>query len=105
MTDTVSATVPLDNVQHHFGTIRSTDPLTVESSPRQWEYAVSLRLELDRFAPQVVRLPVKVSATVTVDSGELGCLIVGDDWTTLLGRMPPDAGPGSHTIDVTWEHG
>jgi SAM-dependent methyltransferase len=106
MTAEVFATsIPLENAFHHGGTIRSKAPLTVESSPLQWDYAVSVRLALDEHAPKVLQLPVKVSAEVIVDQGELGCLLVGEDWTTLLGSVPPTAGPGQHTVDLMWERG
>jgi SAM-dependent methyltransferase len=106
MTESVAAaSVPLENVLHHGGTILSRDPLTVESSPKQWEYAVSVPLALTEQAPHLVRLPVQVAVTVAVQSGELGCLLVADDWTTLLARTPPTAGPGPHTIELIWEHG
>jgi SAM-dependent methyltransferase len=106
MSESVGATtVCPESVYLHGGTILSTAPLTVESSPKQWEYAVSVPLSLAELAPQLQRLPVQVSAVVSVQSGELGCLLVADDWTTLLGSVPPNAGPGTHSVDILWEHG
>ncbi len=104
-TEAFAISIPLEHAIRHGGIVRTTAPLTVESSPQQWAYAVSVRLALDEHAPQLVELPVQVSAKVTVDSGELGCLLVADDWTTLLGSVPRVAGPGRHTVDLIWEHG
>jgi hypothetical protein len=66
-TETPSVPVLIENVVHHGGTIRSNVPLTVETSPRQWDYAVSVRLVLATHAPQL-RLPVQVSVAVSVES-------------------------------------
>jgi SAM-dependent methyltransferase len=106
MTELVPAvSVPLAPINHHGGTILSTEPLTVETSPQQWEYAISLRLELAALSAKLSRLPLKVSAAVTVLSGELGCLLVADDWTTPLGRVPPNVRPGTGMVELIWEHG
>lgn len=98
-------TVSLEKVSHHGGTVRSKNPLTVETSPLQWAYAVSVRLALPENSPHFAQLPIRVSARVSVESGQLGCLLAGDDWETLLGRMPPTVGAGRYTIDLIWEQG
>jgi SAM-dependent methyltransferase len=95
----LDVSLKLSNVTPHAGCIiRSTEPLTIQSSPRQWQYAVSVSLparELD--------LPLTVSATVSVESGELGCLLVARDMTTLVGGIPLSVRGGRHTIDLLLE--
>jgi hypothetical protein len=51
-------------------------------------------------ASQPLVLPAKVSASVKVQSGELGCLLVADDFTTILARVPPPVRGGHHTVDL-----
>jgi SAM-dependent methyltransferase len=100
---TLAGAIPirLDNPHRHAGTIRSTTPLTVESPPEQWAYAISLPLPPE--APRALRAPLKVSASVVVESGELGCLIVAHDWRTVLGGMTPPARAGHHTLELFLE--
>jgi SAM-dependent methyltransferase len=97
--------VPLERFHRHAGRIRQEQPLTFESRPQIWDYAVSLPLTLDECSARQIDLPIKVSADVTVDDGTLGCLIVGDDWVTMLGDLMPSVGPGRHTIELLWERG
>lgn len=78
--------------------------MTVETDTHQWAYAMSVELLLDELAPHL-SLPVEVSAQVRVESGELGCLVVARDLKTQLGPMPPNAGPGTHTIRLIWDTG
>jgi len=64
-----------------------------------------VRLALADYEPSLARLPLLVSANVTVESGTLGCLLVGEDWTTVLGPEALPVGPGSHTVYLVWERG
>jgi SAM-dependent methyltransferase len=91
-----------DRLRYHGGRILSDDPLKVETSPRQWDYAISLPLKLVDL-PHVQRLPIDVTATVTVESGDLGCLIVGTDWQALAGAAPPTVTQGRHAVSLKWE--
>jgi len=103
MTDTRETTIDLTRPRQHHATIRSHAPLTVESSSRQWAYAVSVALSSP--SPGGVQPPLKVVAEVSVESGELGCLLVDRDLKTLLGDMAPAVGAGSHTIELFLERG
>jgi SAM-dependent methyltransferase len=105
MMTTFATEVPLERLVRHAGTIRNRRPLTFESTPQPWAYTASVPLALEEYASKQVDLPIKVSAKVTVDDGTLGCLLVADDWVTLLGGMPPAMGPGRHTVNVIWERG
>ena len=102
---TLATPVPLDRFYHHAGSMLQRRPLTFESTPQQWAYTVSVPLALNRHAAQPIDLPIKVSADVTVDNGTLGCLLVADDWVTMLGSVPPSMGPGHHTVNMIWERG
>jgi 2-polyprenyl-3-methyl-5-hydroxy-6-metoxy-1,4-benzoquinol methylase len=82
----------------HAGTIHPGDPLTVESIPAQWAYTVSVPIELGHH-----QLPVVVSATVSVQEGTLGALVVAQDLTTVLARVPPSVRAGTHSLDVVVE--
>ena len=97
--------VPLGGVSRHGGTILSTEPLRIETSPGQWAYAVSVPITLAGRRAPFDRLPLQVSVRVRVESGFLGCLLVGDDWTTLYCRTPVTAGPDQGTADLVWEQG
>ena len=91
-------------IRKHAGCIvESESPLTVQSSPDQWHYAVSVALGDAIAASQPLVFPAKVSASVNVRSGELGCLLVADDFTTILARVPPSVPAGHHTVDVVLE--
>ncbi len=91
-------------IRTHAGCIvESESPLTVQSSPDQWHYAVSVALGDAIAASQPLLLPARVSASVNVKSGELGCLLVADDFTTILARVPPSVPGGHHTVDLVLE--
>lgn len=96
---------PFEEVTCHVGTVKSADPLVVESSPRQWDFAASLRLVSATNGSPIEDLPVMVSAEVVVETGELGCLLVGEDWNMLLGLPAHTVGPGTHKVDLIWERG
>jgi hypothetical protein len=98
-TEVSGAPVSLDDVRVHLGSIRSVEPLIVESSTQQWAYAVSIQLPPD----DALRVPIKVSVTASVESGELQLLVVGDDFKTQLGPGATPVGPGSHVIDALWQ--
>jgi len=97
--------IPLDNAYVHGGRICMNSPLTVESSPAQWAYAISVPLTSGDNATDGVQLPMSVSITAHVETGELECLLVADDWDTLLGSVPPAVGPGRHHVNLPWERG
>src|SRR5690349_12559811 len=88
----------LPGLVKHAGTIHPGDPLTVESIPAQWAYTVSVPIELGHH-----QLPVVVSATVSVQEGTLGALVVAQDLTTVLARVPPSVRAGTHSLDVVVE--
>jgi len=101
MTSIAPSAVALTDVRRHVGVIRSLRPLAVESAPDRWAYAVSVpltRQESNAF-------PLRVTANVVVEAGVLGCLIVANDWTTLLGTPSPSIGVGRSTVELTWEQG
>ena len=97
--------IRLKKVDRHAGTIlsRAPLPLKVETDPQQWSYAISVRLARAEHATLVQHLPIAVFARVTVESGTLGCLLVEDDWRSLLGRSTPTLGVGTHTVVLVWE--
>jgi SAM-dependent methyltransferase len=97
------ASISRDRFYQHGGTVLSNEPLKVETSPQQWDYAISLPLKLADHAPHLQRLPVDVAVKVTVESGELGCLIVGTDWRALAGAAPPTVNEGTHVVSLKWE--
>lgn len=102
----VTTSISLDKVKRHGGsTIRSHNPLTVETSPRQWGYAVSVPLRRPGDPFRVYAAPVLITVRVTVESGELGVLLVGEDLTTSLGTGPGPVPAGTHTVFVAWESG
>jgi SAM-dependent methyltransferase len=98
-----SVEIALDTPKRHAGVVHSGAPLTVETPPAQWSYAVSIPLRNGLRPRGPLALPVKVLASVSVQSGELGCLLIGPDWTTLLGESPAPVGPGQHTISLLLE--
>jgi SAM-dependent methyltransferase len=98
-----SVDITLDTPKHHAGIVRSSAPLTVETPAAQWSYSVSIPLRGGIQPRGPLQLPVKVVTTVSVESGELGCLLIGPDWTTLLGHLPSPVGPGQHTINLLLE--
>jgi hypothetical protein len=101
-----ATSISLERLLHLPGTsVRSLDPLVVETSPGAWTYALALPLVLDELAPHLQGPPATITVRVTVESGELGCLLVGSDWTTILGHVPPAVGKGRHVIRAGWEHG
>ena len=87
--------IPLTGLLNHAATIRSADPLTVESIPAQWAYTVSLPVELGDH-----ELPVTIAGHVVVHEGTLGAVVVASDLTTVLAHVPPSVGVGQHTIEV-----
>lgn len=103
--ETHPTSIQFDDVLAHSGTILSRVPLTAESSPAQWSYALSLPLDLDRHARGSVQLPLRLRVRVRVESGELGCVLVADDWVTLLGSVSASATKGDHTVDLLWDRG
>jgi hypothetical protein len=94
--------LPLDSVSRHGGTIRSRQPLIVETSLQPWDYAVSLVLAHVDHRPPPLFLNEAAIVTVSVEAGELSLLLVGDDWSTAIGEVPPSLGEGTHTVAVTW---
>jgi hypothetical protein len=101
-----ATSIPLEHKLHPTGaTVRSLDPLVVETSPSPFSFAISLPLILGEHAPRLCSLPVVLTVRVTVESGELGFLIVGSDWMTLLGPEPPSVARGNHTVRVRWDYG
>jgi SAM-dependent methyltransferase len=98
-----SVSIGLDKPKRHAGIVHSSTPLTVETPAAQWSYSVSVPLKRGVRPNGPLDLPVKVLATVSVHSGELGCLLVGQDWTTLLGQLAPPVGWGHHTIALHLE--
>jgi hypothetical protein len=44
-----------------------------------------------------------VAAEVTVHEGLLGCVIVADDLTTVLARIPPPVGKGEGRLEIVME--
>src|SRR5581483_3309372 len=102
---TVATEVPLDRLVRHAGKVLGGRPLTFESTPQQWAYTASVPLALEEYTSQAIDLPIRISADVTVDGGTLGCLLVAEDWVTLLGSTPPSMGPGRHRVNVIWERG
>lgn len=99
--------VPLtrDTVVSHGGRLLSDEPLTVESAPEQWAYAASVKLKLPTGKQASARGDLTVVVEVDVQSGELGCLLVAEDWTTMVGPVPSGKGPGRHTIRLLREPG
>ena len=97
-----STDVPLNTLLHHAGTLRSRDPLVVESLPDRWVYTVSFPLQTSQ-ASSGSTLPLVVTADVTVHEGELGALLVAKDLTTPIARLPPAVGTGRHTIELLLE--
>jgi predicted O-methyltransferase YrrM len=102
MTVAFEASLSRERVQQHSGTILSDNPLKVATSPRQWDYAISLPLKLADL-PHLPRLPADITAKVTVESGELGLLIVGTDWQALAAAAPPMVSHGTHVVSLKWE--
>jgi SAM-dependent methyltransferase len=98
-----SVDIHLDTLKRHAGVVHSSAPLSVETPAAQWSYSVSIPLRGGIHPHGPLRLPVKVIASVSVQSGELGCILVGPDWTTLLGQLPPPVGPGVHSITLLLE--
>ena len=94
--------VRLDAPERHTGTIHSLEPLTVESAPEQWAYAISVSLR-DALATGPPRMPFTVSTKVTVHSGQLQSLLTAQDLKTPLGPLPPVVSAGSHTLDMLFE--
>lgn len=92
--ETVTLQVHLAQAHHHACTILDTDPLTFESDSQQWAYAISLPVRCHASGAEAIRLLVDV----TVKSGELGMLMVGSDWSTPLGPVPPGVRAGRHTV-------
>jgi hypothetical protein len=103
MSTSSSVAIALNVIKQHAGVIRSQEPLTVESADECWSYAVSTKLKLSANPPQLRALPLKVVAKVVVESGVLGCLLVADDWTTLVGTPAPPCGPGVNLFELAWE--
>ncbi len=99
-----SVDIGLDTPKRHAGVVHSSTLLSVETPAAQWSYSVSIPLRAGVHPHGPLRLPVRVVATVSVKTGTLGCLLVGPDWTTVLGRLPPAVGPGLHTITLLLEH-
>ena len=98
-----STAIALNAIKLHEGVIRSREPLTVESGGECWSYAVSTKLKLSANPPELRALPLQVVAKVVVESGVLGCLLVADDWTTLVGTPAPPCGPGINLFELAWE--
>jgi hypothetical protein len=98
LNDPAGASVDLAGLIQHAATIRSTTPLTVESSPQQWSYILSLPLELAAQQP-----PIVIATRLTVHAGIVGALVVASDMETILARIPAEAGPGRRAIDITLE--
>ena len=96
--DTAWTSLELSDVQEHAATIRSRQPLTVESDPKQWSYAISLPLELPGQRP-----PLVIAAHVEVRQGLVGALVVASDLKTVLARIPPPAGRGRHVLEIVLE--
>ena len=103
MTVAFEASIARDRFYQHGGRILSNEPLKVETTAQQWDYAISLPLRLADHSARLRGLPVDVTARVTVESGELGCLIVGTDWRSLAGASPPTVGEGTHLVQLKWE--
>jgi hypothetical protein len=96
--DTAGASVDLAGLIQHAVTIRSKTPLVVESSPQQWSYILSLPLELANQRP-----PVVIATRLTVQAGIVGALVVASDMETTLARIPPAAGRGKRSVEITLE--
>ena len=96
--DTAGTSIDLSDVLEHAATIRSRHPLTVESGLKQWSYAISLPLELPGQQP-----PVVIATQLDVQQGLVGALVVASDLETVLGRIPPAAGPGRHVVEIVLE--
>jgi SAM-dependent methyltransferase len=94
--------VRLDAPVLHVGTIRSTAPLTVESAPEQWAYAISVPLESER-TREWLRPGFKVRAKVTIHSGALQCLLTAKDFVTMLGVMATPVPTGAHVVEILFE--
>jgi len=103
MRDSDGSALSLTKLKRHGGVIRSTDPLSVETGPAQWEYAVSVAVTLTGRQAPLDRLPLQLSISVHVESGTLGCLLVGDDWKTLCCRSPVTLAPGRRRAELVWE--
>jgi len=92
--DVAAVEVSLADAQYHAGRMLAPEPLAVESSSEQWAYAVSVPLRIDSIE---LALPLLVSVETVVTAGELGIVLVGGDWQTLLGPVGPTLRPGRHT--------
>jgi hypothetical protein len=101
---TQSVEISLASPTWHAGIVRSSTPLTVETPAAQWSYSVSVPLRAGIHPNGPLHLPVVVSADVSVHSGELGCILVGPDWKTLLGPLAPPVASGHHKISLLLEH-
>ena len=96
--DTAGTSIDLSDVHEHAATIRSRQPLTIESGRKQWGYAMSVPLELPDQRP-----PVVIALHLAVEQGLVGALVVASDLQTAIGRMPPPAGPGRHVVEIVLE--
>jgi hypothetical protein len=89
-----------ENVRLIGGEIQSTAPLTIVTSRQQWAYAASLPVPSSALEVASAREPICLSIDVTVHTGDLGVLLVADDWVTLLAPTPPGPSAGRHNVEI-----
>jgi len=96
--------IPLDQAKRRGGaTIRSKNPLTVETGSRRWAYALSVPLQLPGHPLRDYAARMLIMTRVTVESGELGLMLVAEDLNTTLGPVPAAVRTGSCTVLLPWE--
>ena len=93
--------VAIDALWSHGAMVSPGVPVRVESSSEQWAYAVSVPLGLEDGRS----LPALLTVKATLESGRLGCLVVQEDWTTVVGTTAAATEPGKHTLTLVWTHG
>ena len=99
--NTLAWSLDLDRFEQHAdSTVRSTQPLTVESTPDEWAYTISLPLPLSEIdCPP----PLLVTAELVVEEGLVAGLIVAGDLRTSLSRESSPVAAGRQRLEVVLE--